>query len=176
VIRQNLIDIGRVLKTAAADIVTLQETDAPSWWSGGFDHVALLAQDVRVALAFPGAVHGLLGFASTAPPFWPGTPTWRPGPIASQESWATPAKGFLLARFGWYPTGAASEKPVFVDIVSVHLDFSRESIRVRQIAQMRTALEGRNNPLIIMGDFNSEWLADDSVVRKLARRVRSAGL
>jgi endonuclease/exonuclease/phosphatase (EEP) superfamily protein YafD len=27
-----------------------------------------------------------------------------------------------------------------------------------------------NNPLIILGDFNSAWLADDSVVRKLAQR------
>jgi endonuclease/exonuclease/phosphatase family metal-dependent hydrolase len=27
-----------------------------------------------------------------------------------------------------------------------------------------------NNPLIIMGDFNSAWLADDAVVRKPARQ------
>jgi endonuclease/exonuclease/phosphatase family metal-dependent hydrolase len=87
-----------------------------------------------------------------------------------KASFPTPAKGFLLGRFGWYPWGPAAPKPVFVDVVSVHLDFSRRSVRVRQIAEMRAILAGRKNPLIILGDFNSAWLAGDSAVRELARQ------
>jgi endonuclease/exonuclease/phosphatase family metal-dependent hydrolase len=45
-----------------------------------------------------------------------------------------------------------------------------QRVRSGQIAEMRVALAGRNNPLIILGDFNSGWLADDSVVRELTRR------
>ena len=43
-IRQNLEEIAIILDKHGADVVALQEADAPSFWSGGFDHVALLAE------------------------------------------------------------------------------------------------------------------------------------
>ncbi|WP_419616290.1 hypothetical protein, partial [Thiolapillus sp.] len=41
----NLQDIAVVLKREDADIVALQEADGASLWSGGFDHVAMLAKE-----------------------------------------------------------------------------------------------------------------------------------
>jgi len=166
-IRRNLEEIAAFLDKRGADIVALQEADAPSFWSGGFDHVALLAENAaypfyenshqanswffsygtallsRVALS--GVVHH----------------TFRPSP-------PTMNKGYTLARFMW-KTDAA--EPVPVDIVSVHLDFSRKSVREQQSAELAEALAARANPLIVMGDFNSDWSADEQVVRALAERA-----
>ncbi len=168
-IHQNLTDISAVLSETAIDIVALQEADGPSWWSGDFDHVALLAKEAGFSwYARAGHMDSLsLDY---------GTALLARGPSAEtrahrfQPSLPTPPKGFLLGSFGWYPHGTASRNPVTIDVVSVHLDFSRESIRARQIDEMRAALRGRGNPLIILGDFNSDWLADNSVVRELTRK------
>ena len=48
-IRSNLGDIAMVLVQSGADIVALQEADAPSRWSGSFDHIALLAEKADYA-------------------------------------------------------------------------------------------------------------------------------
>jgi endonuclease/exonuclease/phosphatase family metal-dependent hydrolase len=168
-IHKNLMDISAVLKTVGADIVALQEADGPSWWSGDFDHVALLAEKAgfqwysRAGHMDAWSLH--YGTALLARRPFLETQAHR-----FKASFPTPPKGFLLGRFGWYPRDLKTAKPVYVDIVSVHLDFSRQAVRSGQIAQMRAVLAGRKNPLIILGDFNSRWLADDSVVRKLIRR------
>lgn len=54
----------------------------------------------------------------------------------------------------------------------MHLDFSRQAVREKQIAEMREILSARMNSTIIMGDFNSEWLSDASVVKELATNSR----
>jgi endonuclease/exonuclease/phosphatase family metal-dependent hydrolase len=76
-------------------------------------------------------------------------------------------KGFLLSNINWTQnTEAGSVVPV--DIISVHLDFSRHRVREEQIAEMSQALSNRNNPAVILGDFNSEWFAEESVIKRLA--------
>jgi endonuclease/exonuclease/phosphatase family metal-dependent hydrolase len=166
-IRQNLEEISTLLDKRNADIVALQEADAPSLWSGGFDHVVLLAEQAgypffesshqanswffsygtallsKVTLS--GAVHH----------------TFKPSP-------PTMNKGYTLGQILWQPDAG---EPVLVDIVSVHLDFSRKSVREQQSAEISETLAGRGNPLIIMGDFNSDWSADEQVVRALAERT-----
>jgi endonuclease/exonuclease/phosphatase family metal-dependent hydrolase len=166
-IHNNLEEIAVFLENAAADVVALQEADAPSFWSGSFDHVALLAGQAgypffessnqanswifsygtallsRVALS--GVVHH----------------TFRPSP-------PTMNKGYTLAQLMWKADAA---EPLPVDIVSVHLDFSRKSVREQQSAELVEALAGRANPLIVMGDFNSDWSADEQVVQALAERA-----
>jgi endonuclease/exonuclease/phosphatase family metal-dependent hydrolase len=166
-IRQNLEEIANLLGRRRADVVALQEADAPSFWSGSFDHVALLAGQAgypffessnqanswifsygtallsRVALS--GVVHH----------------TFRPSP-------PTMNKGYTLGQIVWQ---ADAGEPVPVDIVSVHLDFSRKRVREQQSAELSETLAGRGNPLIIMGDFNSDWSADEQVVRALAERT-----
>jgi endonuclease/exonuclease/phosphatase family metal-dependent hydrolase len=37
---------------------------------------------------------------------------------------------------------------------------------------MANALSDRKNPMIILGDFNSDWFSDVSVVKALAERAR----
>ena len=166
-IRRNLEEIATVLDKHSADVVALQEADAPSFWSGSFDHVALLAGQAgypfyessnqanswffsygtallsRVTLS--GVIHN----------------TFKPTP-------PTMNKGYTLGQVVWQ-TGRG--EPVLVDIVSVHLDFSRKSVREQQSAELSETLAGRGNPMIIMGDFNSDWSADEQVVRALAERA-----
>lgn len=168
-IQKNLVDIGTVLKSAGADIVALQEADGPSWWSGNLDHVALLANEA----GFPW--YSRAGYMDAwSLDYGTGLLARRPyletRAYRFKESWPSPVKGFLLGRFGWYPRGQTTPKPTFVDVISVHLDFSRQKVRSRQIEEMRNALAGRNNPLIILGDFNSDWFAEDSVVREMTRQ------
>jgi endonuclease/exonuclease/phosphatase family metal-dependent hydrolase len=168
-IDKNLADISAVLKREDADIVALQEADGPSWWGGDFDHVALLAKKAGFSW-YSRAEHMDAWALKYGTALLARKPYLETRAYRFKSSFPTPPKGFLLARFGWLPQGADTLKPVFVDVVSVHLDFSRSSVRGRQIAEMRAFLGGRKNPLIIVGDFNSAWLAGDSAVRELARQ------
>jgi endonuclease/exonuclease/phosphatase (EEP) superfamily protein YafD len=77
-------------------------------------------------------------------------------------------KGLTLGQIAWNPDGKTG--PVYVDIVSVHLDFSRDSVRKQQIAEMSATLSNRARPMIVLGDFNSDWSSSDSVVTELAHR------
>jgi endonuclease/exonuclease/phosphatase family metal-dependent hydrolase len=77
-------------------------------------------------------------------------------------------KGYTLGQIVWQQ---GTGEPVPVDIVSVHLDFSRRHVREQQTVELGEALAGRGNPVIIMGDFNSDWSADEQVVRALAERI-----
>jgi endonuclease/exonuclease/phosphatase family metal-dependent hydrolase len=168
-IDKNLRDISKVIKREGADVVALQEADGPSWWGGGFDHVALLAKKAGFPW-YSRAEHMDVWALKYGTALLARKPYLETRAYRFKSSFPTPPKGFLLARFGWLPQGAGTLKPVFVDVVSVHLDFSRSSVRGRQIAEMRAFLGGRKNPLIIVGDFNSAWLAGDSAVRELARQ------
>ena len=79
----------------------------------------------------------------------------------------TANKGFTLAQIGWQ-SAVAPQEPVLLDIVSVHLDFSRKSVRKEQVDEMARVITSRDNPLIIMGDFNSEWLARQFTIDSFA--------
>ncbi|SMG64387.1 [weak similarity to] endonuclease/exonuclease/phosphatase family protein, partial [methanotrophic bacterial endosymbiont of Bathymodiolus sp.] len=73
----------------------------------------------------------------------------------------------LLTRVKWRPD-AESDQEINIDIISVHLDFSRQTVREKQIAEIRELLIARDNPLIILGDFNSDWFTEKSVIKMLA--------
>ena len=166
-IRRNLEDIAALLEARGADVVALQEADAPSFWSGDFDHVALLAGQAGypffessnqanswifsygTALLSRAALSGVIHH------------TFRPTP-------PTMNKGYTLGQVVWQ---AGKSEPVLVDVISVHLDFSRKRVREQQSAELSETLAGRGNPIIIMGDFNSDWAADEQVVRALAERI-----
>jgi endonuclease/exonuclease/phosphatase family metal-dependent hydrolase len=145
--------------------VALQEADGPSFWSGGFDHVQYLAaatQDSRhVRAGHAGGLNLSYGTAliSDLPLDRPASRTFAPG------LFATP-KGFLVATLRW-PGGSGRE----IDVVSVHLDFMRQSVRMAQAQEMIEALAGRNRPLIVMGDFNCEWSDQEATLRTLATEL-----
>ena len=46
-IKNNLTDIAKVFQQQKIDIIALQEADAPSLWSGNFNHVIWLSQQSR---------------------------------------------------------------------------------------------------------------------------------
>ena len=165
-IRRNLSELAAFLRQVDADIIALQEADGPSRWSGNFNHVALIAQQAH----YPWYAR-----AGHARSWWfdYGTALLARGPFIEMRGHAfrpsppTLTKGFLLGQIAWR-SNEKSKKIIPVDIVSVHLDFSRAKIRQRQIAEMTQILADRNNALIVLGDFNSGWLADKSVVEAFA--------
>jgi endonuclease/exonuclease/phosphatase family metal-dependent hydrolase len=169
-IRNNLLEVAAVIVREDIDVVALQEADGPSVWSGNFDHVELIARQAGYPWYFR-ADH------ATSPLFTYGTAILSRWPISEtlehtfKPSPPTLNKGFLLGRITWLPTPNA-EKERHIDIVSVHLDFSRKYVREQQIMEIAETLSRRDNPRIILGDFNSEWLSDRSVVKRLAANAR----
>ena len=168
-IETNLTDVADLLIKTDADIVALQEADGPSGWSGKFDHVASIARQA----AYPW--HYRANHA-TSRMFTYGTAILSRLPISKtmehtfKPSPPTLNKGFLLTRVSWKPD-ANTDKEIYIDVVSVHLDFSRSSVRQQQITEMATAFAKREYPMIILGDFNSDWLSDESVVKTLADKA-----
>ena len=56
-------------------------------------------------------------------------------------------------------------------MVSLHLDFLGETARRRQAVELIETLRQRNRPVILMGDFNTEWHQDGSTVAFIAREL-----
>lgn len=167
--KQNLDDVADVLNQYKPQVVALQEADAASRWSGSFDHVAYLASAADYPwLAHVSNAEGWLYSYGTA--LLSALPMFETIKHTFESSPPTLDKGFVLAEIEW-PCGD-DKKSNKVDIISVHLDFSRESVRERQIHEMLGFLSARMKPTIIMGDFNSEWLADTSVIKELAMKSR----
>ncbi len=165
-IEKNLCEIAALLRELDADLVALQEADGPSRWSGGFDHVAWLARRAhypwqeRASHARSWLFDYGTALLSRVPFSNVINHTFAPSP-------PTMNKGFLLGQIDWKDIHGVRRA---VDIVSVHLDFSRPGVRARQVQQMSRVLRNRRHPLIILGDFNSDWMTEGSAVRELAEK------
>jgi endonuclease/exonuclease/phosphatase family metal-dependent hydrolase len=160
-IRGNLDAVAAVIGRARPHVVALQEADGPSVWSGDFDHVAYLARAANIPYTVRSAhVDGLrlsygTALLSQLPMSGAKCYTYSPSPL-------TFSKGFIVATVDLPGTPATR-----VDIVSLHLDFLRRSVRRRQIDDTIELLAGRGNELVILGDLNSEWSSNGSMVRQL---------
>lgn len=169
-IQKNLAEIAEILKKENADVVALQEADGPSGWSGNFDHVEVIAKQAGYPWYYRAdhASSWLFTYGTAVLSRWPISETiehtFEPSP-------PTLNKGFLLSHMTWRPEKATG-KEVKIDIVSVHLDFSRQKVREKQIAEMAEALSRREHPMIILGDFNSDWFSEESVVKALAQEAQ----
>jgi len=53
----------------------------------------------------------------------------------------------------------------------VHLDFSRRSVRRSQIDEMTGVLSAIEGPMVLMGDFNTDWQTEDSSLKYLAEHL-----
>lgn len=168
--RENLAAIATTLRNSRVDIAALQEADGPSRWSGGFDHVQLLSE----LSALPGLVHGrhaeswLFSYGAA---LLSRTLLQDPGSHSFEPSWPSATKGFVHGTLQWQPDQHDS-RTVPVTAVSVHLDFSRKSVRAAQVEELLQQLAGFSRPLIVMGDFNAEWFQRNSLVRRLAEGAR----
>ncbi len=167
-IRQNLTDIAEFLKREGADIVTLQEADAPSWWSGNFNHVEFLAREAGYPW-YTQTNHVENWFVNYGTAVLSRFPINRGYGFDFNPTPPTTRKGFTLAEIEWKPATGDQKKGV-IDVVSVHLDFSRSSKRIEQIEDMRKVLQGRTNPTIILGDFNSGWIEGKQELQVFAEK------
>lgn len=168
-IRQNLLDLGKLLDRADADMIALQEADAVSWWSGKFNHVDFLAENSIYSCTLHGihASNRIYDFGTALV----SKHALQGGFVHSfKSSKPTTTKGFTLAALNWNP-GNALESPLHVKFVSVHLDFSRRSVRRSQIDEMTRVLGSLEGPMILMGDFNTDWQTEDSSLKYLAENL-----
>ena len=164
-IEANLKEIASVFLREEPSIVALQEADGPSIWSGNFNHVQLLAEETQ----FPYYVHGehvKSSWLSYGTAILSKLPVLETLSFTFQPTPPTPAKGFILATVEW-----PDESGRVVDLVSVHLDFSLREIREKQAGEIIQTLSTRENPLIMLGDFNSEWNEEGSIVRLVAEAL-----
>ena len=166
-IRSNLDDVARVIRGVRPHAVALQEADGPSGWSGDFDHVEHLAG----ASALPYSVRGehMQGLSLEY-----GTAICSRLPLLDGASYTFAAappffsKGFVITTMPW-PDGSGRE----VDLVSVHLDFARASVRRAQVKRLVEVLATRPGPFVVMGDFNCDGAGEGSA---LAGFLRETGL
>lgn len=148
-VQQNLDAIARVVAATGVDVVALQELDAPSSWSGEFDHLAYLADRTGLAHLFHGLHMNLrtprLAYGTGVLSRWPlaGGTTRRFGQNALDT------KGYVRVRVA----GPGAE----VDLVSLHLDFKRDKERRAQLALLSQDLHWNppRGPLVVAGDFNT---------------------
>ena len=169
-LKHNIITIARLIKAVDADVVALQEVDGPSSWSGNFDHLELLAREAKYPWYYR-ANHAESRLFNYGTAILSRLPVQEIMQYTFDPSPPTFNKGFLLATVNWARDSENGED-VTIDIASVHLDFSRQSVREKQITELSTALKDRKNPLILAGDFNSDWFAEESAVRRLAEDTR----
>lgn len=164
-IRGHLDEIAAVLRRESPDLVALQEADGPSVWSGNFNHVALLGESGGFRYSIQGA-HVDGGGLSYGTALLSRRPIRKPVSVTFEPSPPTLAKGFVAGRVPF-----PGDSDFSVDVVSVHLDFARDSVREKQVREMVRILSRRPSPRIVMGDFNSEWDDPDSAVRTLAESL-----
>ena len=168
-IRSNLVEVADFLDRSEADVIALQEVDAESKWSGKFNHLDFLSENSVYVCSYHGLhASGRLYDFGTAllaqKPFRDSfTHSFKP-------SWPTTTKGFSFAVLDWNPGGALPE-PTVVNFVSVHLDFSRRSVRRSQVEEMVAALSQIEGPMVMMGDFNTDWEAKESSLKSLAEEL-----
>jgi endonuclease/exonuclease/phosphatase family metal-dependent hydrolase len=168
-IRNNLLELAQLLDRAGADVIALQEADAESSWSGDFNHVDFLAENSIYGCSHQG-VHASNRIYDFGTALLSGRP-FQGGFVHSfKPSRPTTTKGLSVAALDWNPGGLLPE-PVLVKFVSVHLDFSRRSVRRSQIDEMVAVLSRIDGPMVLMGDFNTDWQTEDSSLKYLAEQM-----
>ena len=168
-INKNLLEVARVLKLADAHVVALQEADAESSWSGKFNHVDFLAEQADYPCAFHG-VHAngrWYDFGTALMSKYPFKGTFS---YSFKPSKPTITKGFVMGALDWNPGNALAEA-IRIKLVSVHLDYSRRSVRRSQIDEMVRVFAKLDGPMVLMGDFNTDWLNKDSSLKYLAEQL-----
>jgi len=165
-IRNHLVELAAVLDKANADVIALQEADAESAWSGKFNHVDFLSENTIYTCSVHAthASNRIYDFGTALISKYPFQGSFA---HSFKPSKPTTTKGFSVAALDWNPAGALAE-PQRVKFVSVHLDFSRRSVRRSQIDEMSAVLSKIEGPMVVMGDFNTDWQTEDSSLKYLA--------
>lgn len=160
----NLDAIAALLQATGADVVSLQEADAPSRWSGSFDHVEYLAGQAGFACLVHG-LHSQSWMSTYGAALLSHTDLHDAQSVRFAPSPPSKQKGYVAATVRWHD---GFTEPVYVTVVSAHFDFLSRKTRDEQVQEMVAGLSRVEGPLIVMGDFNSDWSDTDSHVRRLA--------
>ena len=168
-IRSNLVEVADFLDRSEADVIALQEVDAESKWSGKFNHLDFLSENSAFVCSYHG-IHASGRMYDFGTALLAQKPFRDSFTHSFKPSWPTTTKGFSFAALDWNPGGALPE-PTVVNFVSVHLDFSRRSVRRSQVEEMVAALSQIEGPMVMMGDFNTDWEAKESSLKSLAEQL-----
>ena len=168
-IRSNLVEVADFLDRSEADVIALQEVDAESKWSGKFNHLDVLSENSAFVCSYHG-IHASGRMYDFGTALLAQKPFRDSFTHSFKPSWPTTTKGFSFAAVDWNPGGALPE-PTVVNFVSVHLDFSRRSVRRSQVEEMVAALSQIEGPMVMMGDFNTDWEAKESSLKSLAEQL-----
>ncbi|RMG19231.1 MAG: hypothetical protein D6731_00150 [Planctomycetota bacterium] len=161
-IRRNLDAIVRLVRATDADVVALQELDAASAWSGGFDHLDYLAR----SLGYPYRYHGL-HVDRRRPRLAYGTGVLSRFPLAETHNHPFEMNPFDTKGFVYAHVRAPGKD---FALVSVHLDFKRDSERRAQLERLSEFLGDRTTErLVVAGDFNCA-LEEEGILRSFVRR------
>jgi endonuclease/exonuclease/phosphatase family metal-dependent hydrolase len=167
-IKKNLTNISEFFVAVDGDVVALQEADLPSWWSGNFDHITHIAKRSDYGhSAHTAHVDNWFGKYGTA--ILSKHPISYAEGVTFSPSFPTTRKGFTLIEVEWQTTQGL----VKLDVVSLHMDFLRESVRKQQLAELTEVLIVRDNPLAIMGDFNSADIAERLVASEIEHNLHT---
>lgn len=165
-INRNLLEISSTLQQESPHIVALQEVDKVAFWSAMQDQSEMIA----CALGMPYALHGehmcrkrlCYGTALLSR-----LPVDNGYSYAFADSGLLPPKGFVYGRVHLPGKSAGT-----INVISLHLDFARKKIRQQQVHDLAIYLERLDGPIVVMGDFNSEWRDNVSAVEFLASRLQ----
>ncbi len=154
-VERNLGRIAEVLRHERADVVALQEADGPSAWSGNFDHVSHLAEETSLEFSFRGDHNPFdqLGDLSSGTALVSRLPLSESVSEPFAANWRD-TKGFVVSAVEIPGAGRT------IDVVSLHLDFLNPGERRKQVLALAEALEGRDRPLVVLGDMNCAGTAE----------------
>jgi endonuclease/exonuclease/phosphatase family metal-dependent hydrolase len=155
--RQNLDEVAELLMREGVNIAAFQEADIKSRRSGNFNHARYIAERGGYREGVHGEHAKGLGL-NHGTALISNLPIFEPLSVEFEPVMPSPDKGFVTCTvvFGG----------IKLNIVSVHLDFTRDKVRQDQARQMVGILSKRDNPLIVMGDFNCD-LQDSKQVYKI---------
>jgi endonuclease/exonuclease/phosphatase family metal-dependent hydrolase len=164
-VKENLNAIVALIDTEKPHVVALQEADGSSFWNGSFNHVEYLLKGSTLGYSLQGYHVKGMGLEY-------GTAILSESELTNRASYKleratlTLPKGLVISTIKW-PNRPAIE----VDIISLHLDFLSEKTRIRQAKKVIELLKIRHRPMIIMGDFNTDWNAKDAVLKDFAKEL-----
>ena len=166
-VEHNLSAIGRALARENADVVGLQEVHVHGLPEEDvLDHLQLLAEGAGYSNRFYGN-----HYVPNRKDLQKGTALLSHGALEDVRSRAFAAAdgddhGWVVATIR--PEGLDGAE---IDVVNVHLDPFSPSRRVAQMQDLVETFRERTRPLVVMGDFNSDWGGRDGV-RHLAEALK----
>ncbi|TXS92909.1 hypothetical protein FV139_13180 [Parahaliea maris] len=165
-IQDNLDTLAQLVDQQQLDLLALQELDIDSFWAGGFDQAQWLLGKTAFNCAALG-MHAETWFYRFGTALLSSIQLHQARSLSFDPTPPSTTKGLVAARIHWLHLGESM--PVLV--ISVHLDFSRKSVRERQLANIIQTVASSPLPIILMGDFNEQWQEEDSVVRQLVEQA-----